>query len=52
MKLTNKDIDKLCLFDDVFFRKCFDGHPECTEEVLKVILGLPKIKVIDKQIFT
>ena len=46
MTYTIDDADKLCLFDDEFFRIFIDGHPECTAEILKVVLGMPKIRII------
>ena len=50
MTLRKYNTDELCLFDDVFFRACFDGHPECTAELLKVILGMPNIRIIDHEV--
>ena len=47
MTLRKYNTDELCLFDDVFFSACFDGHPECTAELLKVILGMPDIRIIE-----
>ena len=46
MRLSKSDLDKMCLFDDAFFAECFRDHPECTEELLRIILGIPDIKVI------
>ncbi len=50
MSLGKYNIDELCLFDDVFFRACFDGHPECTAELLRVILGMPNIRIIRHEV--
>ena len=47
MRLTSYDIDQLCLFDDEMFRECFRGHPECTTELLKIILGMPNLRIIN-----
>ena len=47
MRLTSYDIDQLCLFDDEMFRECFRGHPECTAELLKIILGMPNLRIIN-----
>ena len=47
MTLKKYNTDELCLFDDVLFRACFAGHPECTTELLKVILGMPNIRIIE-----
>ena len=46
MSLTKYDIDQLCLFDDEFFAECFRGHPECTEELLRIILGISNIRIV------
>ena len=48
--LTSYDIDQLCLFDDEMFRECFRGHPECTAELLKVILGMPDLRIIKHKV--
>ena len=50
MTLTKKQIKNFCLFDDVFFRAFIDGHPECTAEILKVVLGMPKIRIIRHEV--
>ena len=50
MRLTSYDIDQLCLFDDEMFRECFRGHPECTAELLKIILGMPNLRIINHKV--
>ena len=37
------------LMDDDFMTKVFDGHPECIELVLQIILDKPDLKVIQVQ---
>ena len=34
------------LLDDTFFSQCFDGNTECTELILRIILGMPDLKVL------
>ena len=50
MALSKNDIRHFCLFDDVFFRAFIDGHPECTAEILKIVLGVPKIRIIRHEV--
>ena len=40
-------IQKLRLFDDDFFTRCFDGNVACTELLLHVILEKPDLKVME-----
>lgn len=35
------------LFDDDFMTKVFEGHPECIELVLRIIMDKPDLKVLD-----
>lgn len=35
------------LMDDDFFTKCFEGHPESTQLVLRIVLELPDLQVLD-----
>lgn len=42
-----KVIEKFCLFDDDFMRKCFEESPECTELVLQIIMNKPDLQVTD-----
>ena len=41
---------KLRLIDDEFMRKVFEGHNECVELVLKIVLDKPDLKVISSQV--
>ena len=50
MKPIKYDMRQMCLFDDIFFRLCFEDFPEGTEFMLQVILGNPNIKVIDQHV--
>ena len=50
MALNTKYIRDFFLFDDDFFRAFIDGHPECTAEILKVILSMPKIRIIRHEV--
>lgn len=43
--LSQSDIDELCLMDDILFKLCFDDNIECTQLVLRVILGNDKLIV-------
>ncbi|MBR6484666.1 MAG: PD-(D/E)XK nuclease family transposase [Clostridiales bacterium] len=45
-----RQIKKLCLFDDDFFCLCFEGHPECTQLLLRIILDMPDIVVISSEV--
>lgn len=42
-----KEIEKFCLFDDDFMRKCFEDSPECVELLLQIILEKPDLKVVE-----
>ncbi|MGM9539763.1 PD-(D/E)XK nuclease family transposase, partial [Anaerovibrio sp.] len=41
---------KLRLIDDAFMRKVFEGHDECVELVLQIVLDKPELKVISSQV--
>lgn len=41
---------KLRLIDDEFMRKVFEGHDECVELVLRIVLDKPDLKVISSQV--
>ena len=41
---------KLRLIDDAFMRKVFEGHDECVELVLQIVLEKPELKVISSQV--
>lgn len=41
---------KLRLIDDAFMRKVFEGHDECVELVLQIVLEKPDLKVISSQV--
>lgn len=43
-------IKLLRLFDDDFFTRCFDGSPECTELLLRIIMGKPDLQVVDVKV--
>lgn len=40
-------IQKLRLFDDDFFTRCFDGNPACTELLLHIILEKPDLRAVE-----
>lgn len=40
-------IQKFCLMNDTYMSKFFDGHPECIELVLQIIMEKPDLKVLD-----
>lgn len=45
-----KDLQRLKgfrLLDDDFLTKCFDGHTECIELVLQIVLEMPDLQVLD-----
>lgn len=42
-------IKKICLMDDDFFQVCFQNDIECTELVLKIIMGKEDLKVLTAQ---
>ena len=42
-------LNEFRLIDDDFMTKVFDGHPECIELVLKIILENPDLKVVQVQ---
>ena len=46
---TGKLIDDLCLMDDVFFTKCFDGSNACTQLMLRIILGKDDLIVMQSR---
>lgn len=39
-------INQLCLFDDIFFNAAFADNKECTQLVLRIILGMDDLTVI------
>ena len=41
---------KLRLIDDAFMRKVFEGHDDCVELVLQIVLEKPELKVISSQV--
>ena len=44
-KTFSERIPQLCLMDDEFFCAVFDGDIECTEYVLRIIMGIDNLKV-------
>lgn len=42
-------IKKFCLFDDVFFTKCFEGENSIVEFVLKILLNKQNLRVIESR---
>lgn len=40
-------IKKFRLLDDDFLTKCFEDNIECTELVLRIVMEMPKLKVLD-----
>ena len=40
-------IEDLCLMDDVFFSRCFEGSNACAELMLRVILGRDDLEVTE-----
>ncbi len=46
---AGKLIDDLCLMDDVFFTKCFDGSNACTQLMLRIILGKDDLIVMQSR---
>ena len=38
-------IQDMCLMDDIFFCRCFDGNIECTQYVLRIIMDKPDLIV-------
>ena len=43
--LRNERIQRFCLMDDVFMTAFFNGNKPCTEHVLRIIMGKPKLVV-------
>lgn len=41
---------RLRMIDDEFMRKVFEGHDECVELVLQIVLGKPDLKLLSCQI--
>lgn len=44
-KLNMQKIQRLCLFDDEFMKKCFEDQDDCVELVLRIIMDRPDLKV-------
>jgi len=42
-----KRLQGYCLFDNIFFAKCFDGDAASVELILKIILDKPDLKVLE-----
>ena len=45
-----KAIREFCLYNDLFFRTCLKDNMEATERILRVILGMPTLKVLEQNI--
>ena len=44
-----KRIEEVCLMDDDFFQVCFEDDIECTQLVLRIIMGKDDLKVLSAQ---
>lgn len=44
-----EEIEKFCLFDDDFMRKCFEGSVECVELVLRIVMNRADLTVVEMQ---
>ena len=52
-KLTKKDyerVQKLCLMDDILMKKCLEGHNECIELIIRIILNRDDLVVLSSSI--
>ncbi|MBQ8508310.1 MAG: nuclease [Clostridia bacterium] len=49
-ELIRRHIDELCLMDDIFMSKFFEDSPECTQFVLRIILGIDDLVVESVQV--
>ena len=43
-------INNLCLMDDEFMKRCFEGHNECVELIIRIILNRDDLVVLSSTI--